>query len=97
MSVDIEELAAHLDRERLKDVKEQYEARATNATAAFLLCFFLGYLGAHRFYVGQWRAGLARLAPFILGVASVVAGFLTAAPLNAALFVIGGVLVLASL
>jgi TM2 domain-containing membrane protein YozV len=97
VSVDIEELAAHLDQARLKDVKAQYEARATNATAAFLLCFFLGYLGAHRFYVGQWRAGLLRLTPFILGAASVVAGFLTAAPLNAALFVIGGVLVLASL
>ena len=97
MSVDIEEMAAHLERQRLKDVKEQYDTRATNATVAFLLCFFLGYLGAHRFYLGQWRSGLAHLVVFTLGAASVITGFLTTAPLNAALFVIGGVLVLASL
>ena len=97
MSVDIEEMAAHLDRQRLKDVKEQYDTRATNATVAFLLCFFLGYLGAHRFYLGQWRSGLAHLVVFTLGATSVITGFLTTAPLNAALFVIGGVLVLASL
>jgi TM2 domain-containing membrane protein YozV len=97
VSVNIEELTAHLDSRRQADVKEQYDARATNATTAFLLCFFLGYIGAHRYYLKQWRSGVAHLVLFALGAAGVVVGFLTAAPLNAALFVIGGLLILASL
>jgi len=28
---------------------------------ALLLCFFLGCLGAHRFYVGKWKTGLLEL------------------------------------
>lgn len=97
MSVNFDELAAHLDRQRRDETKKQYEERSANATAAFLLCFFLGYLGAHRFYLGQWRSGLAHLVIFLLGAAGVVAGFFTSAPLNAALWVIGGALILASL
>ncbi len=31
----------------------------------FLLCFFLGIFGAHRFYVGKYRTGLLSL--FTLG------------------------------
>ena len=27
-------------------------------SAALLLCFFLGYFGAHLFYVGRWKKGL---------------------------------------
>jgi hypothetical protein len=97
VSVNFDEMSAHLDRQRRDDTKKQFEERSTNATAAFLLCFFLGYLGAHRFYLGQWRVGLAHLAVFLLGAASAIAGFFTAAPLDAALWVIGGVLILASL
>ena len=29
--------------------------------AALLFCFFLGYFGAHRFYVGKWKTGLLML------------------------------------
>ena len=97
VSVDIEEMAAHLDGRRQADVKEQYDARATHATTAFLLCFFLGFVGAHRFFLGQWRSGFAHLILFALGAAGVAGGFLTKSPVNAALFVIGGLLVLASL
>lgn len=97
VSVDIEELAAHLERQRKNAVKEQYDARATHATTAFLLCFFLGYLGAHRFYLGQWRSGLAHFVIFALGVAGVVGGLIASAPTNAALLIVGGVLILASL
>jgi TM2 domain-containing membrane protein YozV len=97
VSVNFDELAAHLDRQRRKDTKAQFEERSTNATTAFLLCFFLGYLGAHRFYLGQWRSGLAHLVVFLLGAGALLAGFLSAVPLNAALYVIGGVLILASL
>ncbi len=28
---------------------------------AFLLCFFLGVFGAHRFYVGKWGTGALQL------------------------------------
>ncbi|MDR2352136.1 MAG: TM2 domain-containing protein, partial [Deltaproteobacteria bacterium] len=29
--------------------------------AAFLLCFFLGYLGIHRFYVGKIGSGVVMI------------------------------------
>ena len=32
-----------------------------NKSAALLLCFFLGYLGVHLFYVGRWKKGLLYL------------------------------------
>ncbi|MDE3229640.1 MAG: TM2 domain-containing protein, partial [Chloroflexota bacterium] len=53
MSVDISQLAARLDPERREAIKAQYEERETNPTAAFLLCFFLGSAGAHRFYLKE--------------------------------------------
>ena len=31
---------------------------------AFLLCFFLGYLGVHRFYVGKVGTGIAMIFTF---------------------------------
>ncbi len=31
---------------------------------AFLLCFFLGYLGVHRFYAGKIGTGIAQLLTF---------------------------------
>jgi len=27
----------------------------------FLLCFLIGFLGVHRFYLGQWKAGFLQL------------------------------------
>eukprot|EP01113_Clastostelium_recurvatum_P013669 TRINITY_DN172_c0_g1_i2.p1 TRINITY_DN172_c0_g1~~TRINITY_DN172_c0_g1_i2.p1 ORF type:complete len:258 (-),score=70.62 TRINITY_DN172_c0_g1_i2:127-900(-) len=43
----------------LKDVVsvESEEVHA-NMAVAYLLWFFLGWIGAHRFYVGKWRSGL---------------------------------------
>lgn len=100
VSVDITQLAAHLDPERKQTVIHQYERRHTSATAAFLLCFFLGYAGAHRFYLRQWGVALAHLALFAVGVVALTIGLLNSRPLTTlglALDVVGGVFLLASL
>ena len=31
---------------------------------AFMLCFFLGFLGIHRFYVGKTGSGIAQILTF---------------------------------
>lgn len=82
MSVDISQLTARLDPERREAVKSQYEERATNPTAAFLLCFFLGSAGAHRFYLREWRVAFAHLALFLIGAAALIAGLLQTIPLT---------------
>lgn len=82
MSVDISQLTARLDPQRQALIREQYEERATNPTAAFLLCFFLGSAGAHRFYLGEWRVAFAHLALFVAGVAALVAGLVQTLPLT---------------
>lgn len=61
MSVDLTRLTAHLSPEQQEAVKKAYWKQAEHPTAAFLWCFFLGTCGAHRFYLRQWGAGLARL------------------------------------
>lgn len=106
VSVDISQLTARLDPQRQTMIQEQYEERATNPTAAFLLCFFLGSAGAHRFYLGEWRVALAHLALFVAGVAALVAGLvqtlpltvkLASNPVGALLDALGVVLLLAAL
>lgn len=82
VSVDISQLTARLDPQRQAMIREQYEERATNPTAAFLLCFFLGSAGAHRFYLGEWRVALAHLALFVAGVVALVAGLVQTLPLT---------------
>ncbi|MCX7049134.1 MAG: TM2 domain-containing protein [Candidatus Sumerlaeota bacterium] len=37
------------------------EVSEKNRKVAFLLCFFLGFLGVHRFYVGKTGTGIAQL------------------------------------
>ncbi len=67
MSVDLNQLAAHLPTAQREAVKQAYHKQATNSTTVFLLCFFLGWCGAHRFYLGQAGKGFARLlVPLIL-------------------------------
>jgi TM2 domain-containing membrane protein YozV len=40
------------------------EKSEKNFVAALLLCFFLGFLGVHRFYVGKIGTGIIQLLTF---------------------------------
>jgi TM2 domain-containing membrane protein YozV len=42
----------------------RYDAAKRSALIAYLLWFFLGYLGAHRFYLGRFGSGLLMLLLF---------------------------------
>lgn len=58
----------------MTDTRALYiEQRIANETAspfvAYLLWFFLGMFGAHRFYLGRWMSGLLMLALFGIGSA----------------------------
>jgi TM2 domain-containing membrane protein YozV len=44
----------------------RYDANKKTALIAYLLWFFAGYLGAHRFYLGRTISGLIMLVLFLL-------------------------------
>ena len=48
------------------NVNNVYACAPKNRWIAFFLCFFLGYIGAHRFYVGKVGTGILYL--FTLGL-----------------------------
>lgn len=75
MSVDLNRLTAHLSPQQQADIAKAYHREADHSTTAFLYCFFLGTLGMHRFYLGQWRKGFAHLLLPLLVAAVLVAGF----------------------
>src|SRR5262245_4718323 len=83
MSVDLNQLAAHLPAPAQAAVKQAYTKRAINSTTVFVLCFFLGWCGAHRFYLGQFGKGFARLLVPLILLAAVVAGIALAWPSSA--------------
>lgn len=64
---------------------------AKTSGVAYILWFFLGGLGAHRFYIGRPGSGLAIFALIVLGVA------LTPSPVGSLLLVIGVFWVVADL
>lgn len=45
----------------------QYDAQKKSIAAAYVLWFFIGYLGAHRFYLGHVNSGLIQFTLFALG------------------------------
>jgi TM2 domain-containing membrane protein YozV len=44
----------------------QYDSAKKTALLAYLLWFFLGYFGAHRFYLGRIGSGIAMLVIFLV-------------------------------
>jgi TM2 domain-containing membrane protein YozV len=77
MSVDISRLAAHLAPQQQETVRKEYRKRAWHDTTAFLLCFFGGIFGAHRFYLRQYAQGflhllfpVAALVVLVVGIAA---------------------------
>ena len=46
----------------------RYDANRKSAGVAYLLWFFLGGLGVHRFYVGSTGVGIVYVVLFLLGL-----------------------------
>ena len=89
-----EQLSARVSPARREDVQAAYTRSAKSGTVAFLTCYFLGLVGAHRLYLGDWRgAALRLLVPIGLALVA-VAGILDLAPPIATLALAAGVLVI---
>lgn len=61
----------------MSDVSRQmmmYDAQKKSVVIAFLLWFFLGYLGAHRFYAGKPLSAIVQLVLSLIGAALTFAG-----------------------
>ncbi len=56
-----------------------YDANRKSTGVAYLLCIFLGGVGAHRFYLGRTGSAVAQLALWLLGL---VTGFVLWIPLG---------------
>jgi TM2 domain-containing membrane protein YozV len=76
MTVDIKRLTAHLSQSQQDEITKAYKKQAVNETAAFLWCFFLGWMGAHRFYLRQWGQGIIHLILALITVIIAVGGAL---------------------
>lgn len=73
----------------MSDTRNLYiEQRIANekksAAVAYILWFFLGFFGAHRFYLGRWVSGLIQLVLFGIGsaLAFILVGYLPLAVLG---------------
>jgi TM2 domain-containing membrane protein YozV len=76
MTVDIKRLTAHLSQSQQDEIAKAYKKQAENETAAFLWCFFLGWMGAHRFYLRQWSQGIIHLILALITIVIAVGGAL---------------------
>ncbi|WP_435165827.1 TM2 domain-containing protein [Falsirhodobacter sp. 1013] len=57
-----------LDTQQQILIEQRITNEAKSPGAAYLLWFFLGTFGVHRFYLGHLKTGLALLALMLLGV-----------------------------
>ncbi len=80
MTVDIDQLTEHLPADQAREVKRAYRKQAKDETAAFLWCFFLGGVGAHRIYLRQWTRALLHLQVLVIAALVVIAGIIVDVP-----------------
>ena len=59
-----------VSKEEAKDTVEEEES-SKSRTIALLLCFFLGSLGAHRFYLVKNPTAITMLVLWVIGIATV--------------------------
>ena len=97
MSVDITKLSAHLTPALQSEIKTAYHKESKDPTTAFLLCFFLGLFGAHRFYLGEIGKGLAHLALTLAGLIVLVTGLVVQGTNGLILDLIGAAILLIGL
>lgn len=71
----------------MNNIEQRITNEAPNATPAFLLCLFLGMLGAHRFYLGRKGSAIAQL----LLTLTLVGAFISVPWAIIDLFLIGGI------
>ena len=77
MTVDIKRLTAHLSERQQDEIATAYKKQAENETAAFLWCFFLGWMGAHRFFLRQWTQAFLHLLVALIAAGIIVVGVIT--------------------
>jgi TM2 domain-containing membrane protein YozV len=68
--------AQHLTLQQHTALQRDYDSQYKNPTTAFLLCYFLGAIGAHRLYLGQWGAAALRLLLPLIAAALAILGAL---------------------
>ncbi|MGO8949474.1 MAG: TM2 domain-containing protein [Ktedonobacterales bacterium] len=86
MTVDIERLTSHLSPSQRDEISRAYKKQEENETAAFLWCFFLGWIGAHRFYLREWGLAIIHVVLVLIMAGIIVAGVM--ANLNSTLVVL---------
>jgi len=67
-------------------ISAQYDIEKKSLIVAYILWFFLGYIGAHRFYLGKPLSGFIML---MLSAATLVVTFLSFGILSFLWFVVG--------
>ena len=67
-------------------ISAQYDIEKKSLLVAYILWFFLGYVGAHRFYLGRPLSGLIMLA---LSAVTLVLSFVSFGVLGFLWFVVG--------
>ena len=67
-----------LDSQQLSILHSELKNRGKDKTIAYLLWFFLGYFGGHRFYMGKTGSAVGMLVTYILSWMTVfiVIGFI---------------------